>query len=267
MRPEFLEHGVTVISLFGKQILSTQGNLFEMIKAMGEAFVVDTHIDWEGLSAKEEHANKAFIIGTTLDKERSHRLSLFENQEGPKVRHNVFFFGMRSQARQDIPIGGLAPALWIERLDKYCLTVRDRDKILKGDNCGVRFDYSWSINEEKKKLLRILGVEDISHLERETHQTRSSKHTAFLDRIRCEQPKCFKDFIKSIEVARYAYADLLLNRKNARNLFGANHNPNVFGDCELIQNALFWNAQILSNDNGVRYMANRCGVRFPIRPL
>jgi len=79
---ECMKHAITFLSFFGKEKLSTQGNLFEVIQKFGRRFVVDNHIDWFGLSGMPENSNTAFILGTTADKESSPLRLLLEDKSG-----------------------------------------------------------------------------------------------------------------------------------------------------------------------------------------
>jgi hypothetical protein len=261
INPKYRNHAVTVITYFGKLLLSTKDNLFEVITGMDSRYLVDSQIPWETLSALPKNANKAFILGTTVDKERPSSLSLFENKDGLKVRLNVFLFGMKNAAPEDVPIIGKAPQLWIQQLDAHCFDVLNRKAMIAWEKAGKIWNDSQSVNEEKIETLKLLGVSSIVQLEQETYETRQAKHHSLTERIRVERGSCFKDFMMSNQVSRYAFARLLLNRRKARNEFSAPSKRHLLGDMQLIQNALFWNAAVLSHDGGVRMMAQFCGIK------
>ncbi|PWU18186.1 MAG: hypothetical protein C5B50_09775 [Verrucomicrobia bacterium] len=139
--------------------------------------------------------------------------------------------------------------------------------MVKWESAGKVWDDSADVGCDKHKILDLLAVKAIGELEQETFETRKAKHALLHGKICSELQNCCKDFIKSIEVARYAYADLLLHKRGARNLFFDKDNRHILGDMQLIQNALFWRAKILSDDKHVRYMANACRIKFPTRGL
>jgi len=261
IKAEYRNHAITAITFFGKLLLSTKENLFDLINRMENAYLVDSQIPWETLSDLPENTNKAFILGTTIDKERASSLSLFENKDGLKVRLNVFLFGMRTPRTEDVPFVGRAPQLWIEQLDEHCFDVRNRDAILAWEKSGKIWNDSKSVDEDKVRVLELLGVPSIENLEQETYEVRQAKHALLSEQIRIQRDDCLKDFIISIQVARYAYARLLIDRHKARNEFSALDNRHVLGDMQLIQNALFWDAAILSKDKAVRLMSGYCGIK------
>jgi hypothetical protein len=268
-----MKHAITFLSFYGKEKLSTQANLFEIIQAFERRFVVDNHIDWFGLSAVSPNSNTAFILGTTADRESSPLKLLLEDKSGkPKVRQNVFLFGMKSPTQEDILAGHRTPLLAISRLDEYATAVRDMDGLRKFEQQGrekAKWSSTKSIADEKEKVLSLLSIKRIEEVEQipdwqmEDEELRLS--------IEHKKPECFKRFWESNDVARLAYARLLLGRKSvskrARNEFADSHYPNVFGDLHLIQNALFFNAGFASNDKAVRTMARFCGLRMLEPPV
>jgi hypothetical protein len=68
LQADYKKHAITFLTFYGKEKLSTRGNLFEVIQKFERRFVVDNHIDWFGLSGLPENSNVAFILGTTTDK-------------------------------------------------------------------------------------------------------------------------------------------------------------------------------------------------------
>src|SRR5439155_23654486 len=128
----------------------------------------------------------------------------------------------------------------------------------------AKWDTSTSIAEEKAKVLALLGVSRIEEVVEP--KARRVKDEAFRLSIERGRNQCFKDFWKSNDVSRCAYACLLLASRSARNEFADVDYANVFGDWHLVQNALFLNAEILSRDNGVKRMAKLCGLPCFERP-
>jgi len=265
------KHAITFLTPNGKEKGSTQGNLFEVIQNYERRFVVDNHIDWFGLSGLPENSNVAFILGTTTDRETCFLKSLFEDKTGKlKVRQNVFMFGMQSPKRptqQEVLAGNLPPLtpdLVISRLDEYATLVMDMEGIRKFEQPGGdkgKFDSSWSIADEKKKLLALLSVKEIEEIEQMPElPDRQLKDDEFRLEIERKKPKCFKRFWESNDVARLAYSRLLLFSNKTRNEFAKPNYANVFGDLHLIQNALFFNAGFASKDKAVVSMAKFCGL-------
>ena len=261
---DFMKHAITWLTFAGKEKLSTQENLFDAIQSFERRVVVDNHIDWFGLSGKPENSKTAFILGTTADRESSPLRLLLEDLSGkPKVRKNVFMFGMKSPAHEDILAGRLAPLLVISRLDEYATAILDMDGLRKFDQPGgekSKWDSSRSINDEKQKVLDLLGIKNVGEIAQ-------LAETQMLDeklRVSIEQQKgkCFKRFWESNDVARLAYCRLLLWRhhvsRKTRKEFEKQINLNVFGDFHLIQNALFFNSGFVSNDEAVRKMGEFC---------
>jgi hypothetical protein len=263
---DFKKHAITFLSFAGKEKLSTQENLFEVIQKFERQFVVDNHIDWFGLSAVPENSNTAFILGTTADRESSPLRLLLEDKSGkPKIRQNVFLFGMKSPTQEDILAGHLTPLLVISRLDEYATAVLNMDGLRRFDQPGGdkgKWSSLKSIADEKNKVLALLSASRIEEVEQVTNRQMEDEKLRLL--IEQKKPGCFKRFWESNDVARLAYARLLLGRKSVsrktRNEFADPNNPNVFGDLHLIQNALFFNAGFASNDKAVMTMARLCGL-------
>lgn len=264
---DFWKHAITFLTFSGKEKLSTQGNLFEAIQAFERRVVVDNHVDWFGLSGKPENSNTAFILGTTADRESSPLHLLVEDSSGKqKVRDNVFMFGMKSPTHEDILAGHRTPLLVISRLGEHATKMLNMDGLRNFDRPGGekgKWNSSKSINDEKQKILDLLEIKNVGEIARLKDikpldgQLRSS--------IEQQRSKCFKRFWESNDVARLAYCRLLLMRdsvsRRTRKEFEELNNSNVFGDLHLIQNALFFNSCIASDDGAVRKMANFCGVQ------
>ena len=130
--------------------------------------------------------------------------------------------------------------------------------------CGgnTKWNRTKSIAEEKEKVLALLSVnrmEELKHL-----IDRRAKDRELCHCIERNITECFKRFWGSDEVARLAYARLLLGQdhvsREARKEFEDPNYPNVFGDVHLIQNALFFNAGFASHDRAVTRMARFCGL-------
>ena len=111
---DYRKHAITFLSFWGKEKLSTQENLFDVIQRFTRRFVVDNNVGWFELSATSQNADVAFILGTTADKEAWRLRALLENPDGsPKARTNVFMFGWKSPTPKDILYGHRTPLLVI----------------------------------------------------------------------------------------------------------------------------------------------------------
>lgn len=265
--PDYKKHAITFLTFYGKEKLSTQENLLEVINQFPRRFIVDSNIDWTDLSVKTENEDIAFILGTTVDRETSPlRLMLEDCHKNPKVRKNVFMFGMKSPTREDEIAGHRTPLLIISKLDEFTTKLLDMEQLRKFDKPGgdkTKWDSSESITDEKDRVLSLLNVNDVEEV---SHLTdRELKNESLRLRIEQERSKCFARFWESNDVARLGYARLLLGTdresRDARKEFVEKNYPNVFGDFHLIQNALFFSAEILSKDKGVQKMARLCGLK------
>ena len=254
---------MTFLSFWGKEKLSTHGNLLDAMQSFDRRCVVDTHIDWIKLTGLPQNANTAFIIGTTVDHEIPNLKALLLKRDGsPKARQNIFHFGMKSPTTADIRAGHTTPMLVIVRHDPELPNLLDMDALFKFDAkraAGkIRWDNSQSIVDEKGKILSVLGLEHIDAVRQlECSREKADELQAFID---VERSRCYKDFWKSNDVIRRAYARLLLCTEKARGEFQKPDYTNLFGDCHLIQNAMFLNAAVLSRDKDVKKMARFCHV-------
>jgi len=262
---DYEKHAITFLSFYGKELLSTQGNLFEVIQKSARRLVVDNHIDWFRLSGLLDNSNTAFILGTTTDRESSPLRLLVEDKFGnPKVRQNVFMFGMKSPTHEDILDGHRTPLLVISQLDEYAIKIFDVDGIRKFEQPGgekVKWNSSQSIADEKEKVLSLLSIKRIEEIDQMPARQRQTEDEKLRLSIERNKPRCFKRFWESNDVARFAYSRLLLFSKKTRNEFANANYPNVFGDLHLVQNALFFNAEFASNDAAVMKMAKYCGLQ------
>ena len=257
--PYYMRHAVTFLSFVGENILSTQDNLFEVLQRFDRRFVVDSHINWFQLSVAQENLKTAFVIGTTASKEASPLRFVLETPGlVPKVRQNVFMFGGKDPTPEDIEPGITIPRLLLARLDEHAPTAINMAGVRQFEEKEKRtWDTSESIAEEKAKVLALLGV---SRVEEVGTVVWSPKDAELRTGIERDRGTCFSDFWKSNDVSLRAYARLLLVSRRARNEFAEADNPNVFGDADLVQDALFLNAGILSKDRAVQKMARFCGV-------
>ncbi len=106
----------------------------------------------------------------------------------------------------------------------------------------------------QRRIFEVLKVSDITALQIDKMDSMKSNLIQF---VRSKAPACFKNYANAVVVASSCYAALLLESdevgKKTREEFGASKR-NIFGDTRLVQNALWLNSRILSNDGGVRRM-------------
>ncbi|HTD68686.1 MAG TPA: hypothetical protein VK846_19360 [Candidatus Limnocylindria bacterium] len=249
------EHAVTWLFVDGTELMSTQGNLHAKILSMKDRFLVDTNAEW--FDTSHQHPETAFLLGTTVDKEISRLESIFANSRGTKVRPNVFLFGVKTEWLE----GQRVPLLRIDRLDSMLGQLLDLNSLREFDAlrlAGLGPDLD--IVNRKKAILRILGVDHLSLLPSKNHCR--AKDEALKQQVHAGLGQCTGRFRKCVELSEDAYARLLIAEQSARHAFLDEGRVNTFGDTNLIQNALFFGAGVLSTDSDVRFMASVC--RLPI---
>jgi hypothetical protein len=234
-------------------------NLLKRLQSMDDAYVVDSNIDWLSISGRATASRTGFVLGTTFDKEVYRLQAIFQRPTGErKTRENVFLFGMNFPSDRDVLGGIREPYLMMSLLDKNFLDWVDIEGVRNFDSMRAKWDTNYSVRASKGKALSLLKIQAIDEL------GRPSQHLQLDDSLKAtierERPQCPLDFWRSEEVAMHAFARLLIRSQRARNEF-TSEGPNLFGDEQLIQNALFLGAKILSKDNNVHTMAGYCGVR------
>lgn len=237
-----------------------------------ERYLVDSNFPGSvGEAKKPENRNKAFILGQTFTDERENlRDTLF----GPKAdnsNNNLFTFGY--VGRNKIPHYP-TPCLVIQRLDVYYRTMMDEKRLQAESRSPAKrieddahfiererdhFDY---VSDMKHRILNdILHLPDVASLPPVEFTER--KKALLIQIIRSKASGCFLHYWNAVEVSSHCYAALLLEPDGVgiktREEFtfqdeAGNPKRNVFGDTRLIQNALWLNARILSNDRAVRRM-------------
>ena len=209
-------------------------DLFQVISQMKRRFVWDVN---SKLPSKLD-ANHAFICGQTFD----HEDCLWQRREIRGGSENIFAFGVKELLERN--------CLHIHRLrqDFVAALHKQRRAI---PNAAVHYsDESRLAEVEIINKRRLLGKK---HLTKEIAEF---------------QPLCAGNYYISVRVARCCAALLLdedalnLTKKveEERDKFSKNH-PNALGDTQLIQNALYFSAEVLTNDAGAKQMARYCGLK------
>jgi hypothetical protein len=225
-----------------------------------------------GEARKPENRNKAFILGQTFTDERENlRDTLF----GPKAdnsNNNLFTFGYLGRSRiQHYP----TPCLVIHRLDVYYRSMMDENRLRAASRSPAKRttqdadfiererDHVGYVSDMKHRILNdILHLSDVTSLPPVEFTER--KKAQLMQIIRSKASGCFLHYWNAVEVSSLCYAALLMERdgvgeKTRKELSfqdeAGNLRRNVFGDTRLIQNALWLNARILSNDRALGRMA------------
>ena len=155
----------------------------------------------------------------------------------------------------------------LERLDEAYKKEFDEERLsnaARGLKDAKRLEYERrrleSIRAEKDVIRSIIGVTNIASLPapRELQGQRAD----LLAFIRAGVPACVNNYLKAVDIARHCYALLLIEKIAIRNEFAwpVPDYDNVFGDTAAIQNALFLEAAILSEDKPLRRMARYAGL-------
>jgi hypothetical protein len=124
-----------------------------------------------------------------------------------------------------------------------------------------------NVSDLKNRILNdILRLPDVTSLPPVEF---TDKWTQLIQVIRAKASSCFLHYWNAAKVSEFCYAALLLEPdgvgKKTREEFSSqdeasNPKRNVFGDTRLIQNALWLNARILSNDRAVMRMVEYLGL-------
>ena len=113
-----------------------------------------------------------------------------------------------------------------------------------------------SVLDLKQRILTTLNLSGVANLP--SIDETEWKKAKIIQIVQSKAPSCFKDYWKAAEVASHCYAALLLERdevgEKTRSEFNDPRRRNVFGDTRLVQNALWLNSRILSNDKAVGRM-------------
>jgi oligopeptide transport system ATP-binding protein len=199
-------------------------------------YLIDNNVGWKTIASQRPEI--ILVLGTTLRNESDNLHAVYFKNGTENGLPNVFVF-------QSEPFEGNFRAI-IHRLDREFSAVYPagfpRLSELKPDDVEV-FNSSDSrtrrrnrVNCEAEKLPQVLDLE-----------------------IQALLPMCKFDSIKSFGTAEKIYARFLqklraTNQRKELTKFDGNH-PNLFGDAHLIAEALMLGIGIISDDNGVRQMA------------
>ena len=218
-------------------------DLFQVISRMDRRFVWDVNSSLPS----ELDGKHAFIAGQTFDHEDSFWLR-------PEVKggsESIFGFEVSE-------LFGLR-CLHIQRLRRNVVAaLYERRKTIPD---AIAHYSTESRTESRQKEVRVI-IESYCW-----GRDRLIKEISDL------QPYCPGSYLKSVQAARCCAALLLhenspklkLKVCEERKKFSENH-PNVLGDTQLIQNALYLSAEVLTKDEGAKQMARYCGL-WPVNEL
>ena len=256
-----LKHADTFCTLDGEYILPSRvgENLFEVIRHK-QRFLVDSNFDWKRESAKLEHKDKAFIVGKTVVDEHKNFKGLFFSPSVSLENKNVFILSPFSFNNQFV--------VRLERLDEYfrygfdehALDESSKPRSTRADSKSAEYHamFKAGVEHERKAILLLFGIGDIKELAEPSQL--GILRQQFREFIRLESPNCSGRYIYAAGVARHCYALLLAEVRRMRSEFAESEYLNVFGDTRIIQNALFLQSAILSNDGAVKRMARYAGL-------
>lgn len=262
LREAWLRHDRTFLNLYAQPLPAPlhpkSKNLWKEIQKFTERYIVDNHIPWDQYAPRKDCANTAFILGTSALNEKSQLISIYE-QPGGKRRshHNVFLFHageMESDRRGRLLKGELV----VDRLDENAISVLDRKKVLTfGDNQILK-NARDEDPEEIERVRRTIRTELVLQLTQRGGLTPTV--ASLRSQIQQSVGACRGDYRRSIEVARLCYARLLSSNANAIKNYRNKGSLNGFLDAGIIKDALFFEAKILTRDDGVKSMAKYCGI-------
>lgn len=209
-------------------------DLFETISRMERRFVWDKNTNLPPtLDAKH-----AFILGQTFD----HEDSFWLRTEVKGGNESIFEFGVR------------------ELFDRHCLQIQRLRKNVVAALYRRRKTIPVAVvnYSSEARLAETLVI-------RESLAWGKERLAAEISDLRQNCPGCY---LISVLTARRCAALLLLEDTpklklkvaEERKKFSENH-PNVLGDTQLIQNALYFDAEVLTRDEGAKQMARYCGLK------
>jgi hypothetical protein len=270
---EQAQHSVSCYGLNGQYLQNgfDKENLLAVLVRM-ERYIIDSNLLGSVCDAKEpKNRDKAFILGQTAEEETDNLEALLFGQNVDNSNNNLFIFGLVGPDASGLP----APYLTIDRLDSHHQRIFNTKGLQKESRQRVKrmLDDMEFIERERKGMADVLHFKEIilKEILRWPDITRlppiefnECKKVQLIEMIRAKAPSCFTNYSNAVCVASLCYAALLLEPDKigvkTRNEFCEPNRRNVFGDTRLIQNALWLNARILSNDGAVTRMVEYLGL-------
>jgi hypothetical protein len=230
-----------------------------------ECYVVDSNSDWQKEAAKPENKEKAFVIGRTVTDEQWNRKAVFFGKQVNITNNNLFIL-----APEDIRCERV---ICLHRLDEYyrCIldeqSLTDESRPIEQRESDISFklwqkDRFESIEQEKRAILLLLGLRDISDLKQP--KDLSKERGQVFSFVQAAAPRSMGHYRRAVEIARHCYLLLLIERRDIRTAFSNPDDINVLNDTFLLQNAVFLGAGIMTHDRALKRMARYAGLKmFP----
>jgi hypothetical protein len=218
-----------------EKLPSDEEDLFADIQNMQRRIICDSNLPLP----HPMNSQYAFILGQTFD----HEGDFWLRAQVKRGNENLFAFGVTEYQH-------CFPCLEIQRLRKEAIAaiIKRKASIPK-----ARTHYSSASRLEEIQVIighYVLGKEslakEISDLQ--TYYCPGSYQMSYFISRRCAALLLHEDA-----------PELKLKIAEEWPKFLGNH-PNVLGDTQLIQNALYFNAEILTKDKGAKRMADYCGL-------
>ncbi|HEY1661711.1 MAG TPA: hypothetical protein VGI03_04770 [Verrucomicrobiae bacterium] len=268
-----LEHSFSMFDYYGRHIphIKEKENLLSEITNR-DAYVIDTN------SARKDemikHCSKAFIIAAALSRELQYPKKLIFDENLCKLG-NIFQVG---------PLITLGRVL-IDRIDEPFRYLFDMKTFDDAFNCESEL-FLWGKRQhlynntiEKDEILTDLMALLLPTAGDNSKFLMSSKACDLprldalqhiVDKLVSEVkellPRCRLNLNKSVVAARKSYEVMLLKDKVTRADFDNPNYENVFGDMHVLGIAIYLGAKILTEDVGLKKMAQPAGIkccRFP----
>jgi len=257
-----VEHSFTIMTFQGEVFCHPlrPENLFDEVWNKNH-YVVDRNVPWAKIAAKPENLDKAFILGKTMSDEEPNTKALLFSPKVKSENNNLFVLGLIDLNQRRVII--------LERIDKEYRSVFDPKSLSasssesgrKTDAKMVQWEYDRkrTIEHERRQVLDLLGVKTISDLPPPEHSVELMKKLVAF--IKSNARRCLFNWELSAYVARHSYALLLAEHfPKIHEEIAEREYWNVFGDTQILKDALFLEAGILSGDKALARMGGYCGL-------
>jgi hypothetical protein len=185
---------------------------------------------------------------------------VFEDAQGHrKAYRNVFLFN--AEISEVTERGYIVKGtLNLDRLDDALFSLYDRKKLTSIGDFDSLYGFRRPKEEPIIELERLKRIIRAEFLQRLGVRAGCPLGMGLPQLIKTSALESFQDYRTSCNVARMCLALLLIQDRKVRSRFDSMGSTNAFSDAGLLKDALFFRADILSQDQGVRRMASFCGV-------
>ena len=238
-RVDAAEKGAYYNSETNEMLPSDEEDLFVAIQKMQRRIICDSNLPLPDTM----NSQYAFILGQTFD----HEGDFWLRAQVKRGNDNLFSFGVTAYQH-------CFPCLEILRLRKEVVAAINKRKASIPEARTHYTSYSSSLSrfDEVQVILRnyALGkerlIKEISDLQ--TYARPGNYQISYYVARRCTALLLHEDAPELKHKVVEEWPKFLSNY------------PNVLGDTQLIQNALYFNAEILTKDRGAKKMADYCGL-------